>query len=734
MKRLLAQIGLTYLSVLAIVFYFGKTVAVAIAVLSLMIFVLFLSIEKYRKTIYLPVMAFVAIVACLVNLCYTSFVYEKTIEKFDNKSGIAVVTLKEEPTKWYDSYCYRFECSQFNGEECDFSFVAYSEFFYIDPFDTVELEVELSKTHNNSNLSKKCFFVGDFGYGAPDYKFISYDDKSLYALAIKMRQAMREALDDTISGDAFSLCSALLLGDKHALSDELRQAFTNAGVSHLIVVSGMHFSVLASVFFFFTRKFYGLRFVFIPFAIVFILFYMAITGYTPSVMRSGVMLLIYAFGMLISRESYSPNSLGVAALVVSIFNPYVVGDVGLILSFASTFSIVCFAPNMSENFQNRIKNTNDTFPPKSKTAAFVHKKVHNIKRTLVELFCVGVCAYAATLPISILFFESFSTIAVLSTFVLSIPIDILLIISFVITLVYFIPLLSFVLPVLSFVVEILTGFVINTVYFVSGFEFSYIHNTYDFVYLFIVFALVLFLMYYVIDSEDKGKLILICITTVFLFSYLSAVVVSSDISQLYVYDVQNGSAVLYSSGNTSAMLSLDCSKSDAYKTINKLENTVCDIDFYSCAIDTVRAHENVPILTEAFAIDDILVYTIKNRVDLSDTAENVITPVDVTNVRLNENTVVSYVKTGEKYIIYLDTIDGSVLVVDKGIDVLDIPEKYRTADTIVLSECTKSFELLSCKTLILSIDEDYAYNIMKQVSSISQRVLLSCEGDIRMIM
>ena len=757
MKRLLAQIGLTYLSVLAVVFYFGKTAALVIAILSLLLFVLFLSVSKFRKTIYLPVMAIVAIVACVVNLSYSTFVFEKLVEQYDGKSGTAVVTLKEEPSKLYDTYSYRFNCREFNGEECDFNFIAYSDFFYIDPFDTVELDVKLYATQSNANISKKCFFVGYLGGGTPDYKFISCDDKSFYARAIKIRQDMRKVLKETLHEDAFSLCSALLLGDKFAMKSDLRQDFTKAGVSHLVVVSGMHFSVLACIFFYFSRKMFSLRFLFIPLAVGFILLYMAITGYTPSVVRSAVMLLVYAFGMTISRQSYSPNSLGFAALVVTIGNPFCVGDVGLILSFVSTFAIICFAPKMSAKFYRR-KKTRTKEPEKSKSDSkiveFLLKHIRKIptkiKRTFVDMFCIGVCAYLATLPISILFFNSFSTMAIITTFLLSIPINILLVISFLICIVYYcaplmltivslfgfccIYLVKFVLPILGYIANVITDLVIIVVEFVASFEFSYIHNTYNFVYVFIIFALVLCLMYYVLRSENKGKIISVCIATVFLFGYLSAVMISTGVSQLYIYDVGNGCAVMYSSGNTGMMLTFDCSESNAYEIIDKLDNTVSDIDFYSCPNDNFKAHNNVAVLLEAFAIDDVLVYDTKSEVDTSDLSENVITPVDVTKVKVDDSTVASYVKTGRKYTVYLETVDGTVAIFDRGVDIEDVPQRYRTADTIVLSECCDNFELLSCETLIISAKEEFAYNIMKQMGCIAERVILTCEGDIKMIM
>ena len=104
MKRLLAQIGLTYLSVLAVVFYLSDIWTLVLAVGFSVIAIVFLAIKKYRKTIFLPVMAIVALIACVVNLSYTAFVYDDIVEKYSEYDGEITAVLIEEPYKYKNSY------------------------------------------------------------------------------------------------------------------------------------------------------------------------------------------------------------------------------------------------------------------------------------------------------------------------------------------------------------------------------------------------------------------------------------------------------------------------------------------------------------------------------------------------------------------------------------------------------------------------------------------------------
>ena len=112
MKRLLAQIGLTYLSVLAVVFYLSDIWTLIFGIIFLLVAIAFLTIKKYRKTIYLPVIANVAVIACVVNLSYTYFVYDDIVEKYSEYEGKISAVLIDEPYKYNGSYVYKFRCEK----------------------------------------------------------------------------------------------------------------------------------------------------------------------------------------------------------------------------------------------------------------------------------------------------------------------------------------------------------------------------------------------------------------------------------------------------------------------------------------------------------------------------------------------------------------------------------------------------------------------------------------------
>lgn len=142
--------------------------------------------------------------------------------------------------------------------------------------------------------------------------------------------------------------TAMCTGDKTALSPDVTFGFRQAGLSHLLAVSGLHMAILAQAvlgllrFLRVPRRWaaLGAAGVVVPF--------MLLTGMTPSVVRSGVMCLVLLAGQLLRRRADSRNSLGFALLLLVLPNPYVVLDVGLQLSFAATVGLVALGPWMQD--------------------------------------------------------------------------------------------------------------------------------------------------------------------------------------------------------------------------------------------------------------------------------------------------------------------------------------------------------------------------------------------------
>lgn len=141
------------------------------------------------------------------------------------------------------------------------------------------------------------------------------------------------------------LMSGLLLGLRRNIDPELKVAFSAAGISHILAVSGMHvgliFGFLQIVFGRLKTLKHG-HIIFSVFVLSSLWFYALLTGLSPSVLRAVTIFSLFQLGDLVRKPSWPVNSLCLATLVLIAFDANIVYDVGYQLSFAAVYGIVSF--------------------------------------------------------------------------------------------------------------------------------------------------------------------------------------------------------------------------------------------------------------------------------------------------------------------------------------------------------------------------------------------------------
>lgn len=168
-------------------------------------------------------------------------------------------------------------------------------------------------------------------------------DSPGYRIAL-LRQKAEANLYAALPQEEAGIAAALLLGRTDGLSAEFRTGLRIAGASHIFAVSGMHLSLWAGVFFFVlrarakTKKWANLA------AAAFVVFYAALTGFSPSVLRAGIMLLTVLCGRMLKKAADPLNSLGLAAFLLLCVNPFLAGNVSFLLSFFATAAILVLFP------------------------------------------------------------------------------------------------------------------------------------------------------------------------------------------------------------------------------------------------------------------------------------------------------------------------------------------------------------------------------------------------------
>ena len=151
---------------------------------------------------------------------------------------------------------------------------------------------------------------------------------------------------------------ALLFGTKTNLNDEIEQQFKDFGILHVLAVSGMHVVLLFSTISYVLRKLRVSKNAIIVILIIFLLIFSLMAGFSGSVVRASLMCLMSIAGTLTGRRIHTINLLVGSMLLILLFDPNYLFDVGFQLSYLAVFSIVFCYPVVQHyfTFKNWILN------------------------------------------------------------------------------------------------------------------------------------------------------------------------------------------------------------------------------------------------------------------------------------------------------------------------------------------------------------------------------------------
>lgn len=156
---------------------------------------------------------------------------------------------------------------------------------------------------------------------------------------------LRLIYQSRLSTQSKEFIATTLLGDDSQLTQDTRQRFSQAGLAHILALSGLHVGLIAMIIALalWPLKVLGLHKTAAVSTILLIWFYAAICGLPSSVVRAATMASIYIIGRMLQRRTSAVNSLCAAALVILIFDPQALFEAGFQLSFAAVLSIILFS-------------------------------------------------------------------------------------------------------------------------------------------------------------------------------------------------------------------------------------------------------------------------------------------------------------------------------------------------------------------------------------------------------
>ncbi|MGE5377970.1 MAG: ComEC/Rec2 family competence protein [Bacteroidota bacterium] len=172
--------------------------------------------------------------------------------------------------------------------------------------------------------------------------------RAVYAFKEKSLENIYRLFPDPES----SLLAGILLGVDTGLTDQLQQAFKDTGTAHIIAISGFNMSIIAGLFVLLFSRFLGARRG-AMLAVVGIVLYTIMVGASAAVVRAALMGTLALFAVQVGRRQLALNTLLGVALLMCLWNPLYIWDVGFQLSFFATLGLILYADPFTR-FSNRI--------------------------------------------------------------------------------------------------------------------------------------------------------------------------------------------------------------------------------------------------------------------------------------------------------------------------------------------------------------------------------------------
>jgi len=271
---------------------------------------------------------------------------------------------------------------------------------------------------------------------------------SIKKTLLKYRDYILSAINRNMNSQYSGIMAAMLFGDKTGIENTEKTLMYRSGIGHIMAVSGVHLSVVCSFIWLIISRIPVNKYLKFSLLLVPVLCFVVLAGMSNSVIRAAVMILLVYGAELFKRKADTFNSLGIAAILLTVTSPFAVRDASFLLSVTGVFGIGVIAPKIIED---------------------IRKEYHTGKiiESIISSFCVMIVVF----PVTTLFFDEVSVVSPISNLILLPVCQIILIGGLIITITGGLPIIA--VPVLK-ICEICCMLVWSISKFIGSLHFSYI--------------------------------------------------------------------------------------------------------------------------------------------------------------------------------------------------------------------------------------------------------------------
>ena len=461
-----------------------------------------------------------------------------------------------------------------------------------------------NKARNSGGFDYSVYLKSKKIYGSFKVeKILEVEKAKRVPLINKIQEHIKETFNKNLKNSPLAI--GLLLGIRDNISEDVQDDFKNANLTHMLAISGAHFSYVILIVSFICKKLKNKRlqqFILIGA----IIFFMNLTGNTPSVVRAGIMSILLILSSILKRQNDIYTNISTSLLIQIINNPYVIFDVGLILSYSGVIGIVTF----NKFFSKIIKN---------------------------KIICVTLSANSLLIPIMIYKYNTISFTFVISNVLASGLLGVIIMLELIACIIKIKPVFILLDISLSLLQKIAN--------FCSKIPFSNVYVTTKTVFLVLAIYLIIFLV-----IKRKKKSIPIIILFIFAFTSLERIynynTLEKDILQIKFIDVGQGDCTLLINEGKTLMIDTGGSTSPSYDVgeniVHKylLYKGINKIDYLMLSHFDADHCQGAIFLLKNMKIKNLII---------SIQPENSEFYEEITNICRQKNTNIMYVKKGNKF-------------------------------------------------------------------------------------
>ncbi len=301
----------------------------------------------------------------------------------------------------------------------------------------------------------------------PDQTYVKKNpENSLRHQIIKLRTKLLDAPKNFLDEKIVNIQNGIFLGEQNNIENLQKINLLKNGIYHLVCTSGIHISVIVTIFLWCFKKLKFEKKLSCLLAIIPIFLFILLTGFSLSAVRVGIMYTICLLAAALSKKSDSLNSIGLSIFLICLLNPNSALSLGLWMSALSVLGITLFNQKIFLFFVGRF-----------------NKKIPNnpMVKAIISSVSVSLSASILTAPLTIFYSKIFSLTQIFTNIIFVPLTTVILISALILSVICAVGLPRLIIYPFAFICGINVKFFIKLSDFFAKIPFCYISLDYPFI-------------------------------------------------------------------------------------------------------------------------------------------------------------------------------------------------------------------------------------------------------------